>query len=242
MSTRAEPLPRTTQPHDLYPQASERALELNPHPPWDVDRFAEEQIRALVRQVFFPGWPKPARQVVFSAVDQAMDIGAVCMQVAHALTTQTPGTVCVAEVNLASPELPIVDETKCGPVSAPGGTDSLRKFSRQISDRLWFLPPEQFLGENRNGLSSAWLRGRLGDLRRDFDYTLLHAPPAGLSSEAALLGYLGDGVILVLEASSTRRIAAQRIQSMLQTANARLLGTVLSERTFPIPEQIYRKL
>jgi hypothetical protein len=29
---------------------------------------------------------------------------------------------------------------------------------------------------------------------------------------------------------------------LLQAANARLLGTVLSERTFPIPERIYRKL
>jgi len=32
---------------------------------WDPDAFGEEQIRGLVRQVFLPGWPKPARQVVF---------------------------------------------------------------------------------------------------------------------------------------------------------------------------------
>ena len=31
-------------------------------------------------------------------------------------------------------------------------------------------------------------------------------------------------------------------QEKLQAANARLLGTVLSERTFPIPETIYKKL
>jgi Mrp family chromosome partitioning ATPase len=46
----------------------------------------------------------------------------------------------------------------------------------------------------------------------------------------------------VLEARSTRKFAAQRVKSMLNSANARLLGTILTERTFPIPERIYRKL
>jgi len=57
-----------------------------------------------------------------------------------------------------------------------------------------------------------------------------------------LLGYLSDGVILVLEANSTRRAAAQRAVQVLHATNARLLGSVLSGRTFPIPEEIYRRL
>jgi len=55
---------------------------------WDPDAFAEEQIRGLVRQVFLPGWPKPARQVVFSPVDPETDISAICMQVGLALSAQ----------------------------------------------------------------------------------------------------------------------------------------------------------
>jgi Mrp family chromosome partitioning ATPase len=104
------------------------------------------------------------------------------------------------------------------------------------------MPMEVFLGEQPEGRSAAWLRGRLEQLRLDFDYTLLHAPAAGWSSEAALLGNMCDGVILVIEAGSTRRLVAQKVKAMLQAANARLLGTVLTERTFPIPEGIYRKL
>jgi len=57
-----------------------------------------------------------------------------------------------------------------------------------------------------------------------------------------LIGQLSDGVILGLEAHRTRRIAARITKERLQAANVRLLGVVLNQRTFPIPEGIYRKL
>jgi Mrp family chromosome partitioning ATPase len=71
---------------------------------------------------------------------------------------------------------------------------------------------------------------------------LIHAPPLSRRREAVLLGQLSDGVLLVLEANTTRRAAAQRAKSVLESSQVRLLGTVLSERTFPIPESLYRRL
>jgi hypothetical protein len=37
---------------------------------WNPEDFAREQIRGLVRQVFFSNVERPVRQVVFSAMDQ----------------------------------------------------------------------------------------------------------------------------------------------------------------------------
>jgi Mrp family chromosome partitioning ATPase len=99
-----------------------------------------------------------------------------------------------------------------------------------------------FQSENENALSAESLRSTVRELRLEFDYTVFHGPPAGLHSEAALLGQMSDGIVLVLKANSTRRVAAQKVIQKLQAANVRLLGTVLNERTFPIPERIYRKL
>ena len=96
--------------------------------------------------------------------------------------------------------------------------------------------------EKQYDLSSPWLRERLAELRLEFDYTLIQAPPAGLYSEAALLGQLSDGMILVLQANSTRRAAAKKVKQMLLATNVALLGAVLSERTFPIPQNLYKKL
>jgi hypothetical protein len=66
---------------------------------WDPKHFAEQQIRSLVQRVFFPGWPQPARQVVFSTVDDGADGGGTCARVCIAMAEQLPGTVCAVEVD-----------------------------------------------------------------------------------------------------------------------------------------------
>jgi succinoglycan biosynthesis transport protein ExoP len=56
------------------------------------------------------------------------------------------------------------------------------------------------------------------------------------------LGQLTDGLVLVLEANSTRREAALRITENLNAAHVQILGAVLNKRTFPIPGPLYSRL
>jgi hypothetical protein len=179
--------------------------------------------------------------VVLSAVDPEADIAPICLQVAEILAEQVTEKVCVVEANLHAPGLePAYGRNRNDGLYAPDTAKAMRQSSRQISRRLWLVSWEIALGQN--GFSASWLRNELGELRRQYEYAVLHAPPAGMYSEAALLGQLTDGVILVLEAHTTRRVAAQKAKETLLAAHARLLGTVLSERRFPIPERIYRRL
>jgi len=229
-----------------------RTLALGPSPraqaprgpaPWNPKRFAEEQIRWLVRQLFFPGWPRPARHVVFSAVDPYTKVAEICFEAGRVLSSQISGSVCLIEANAQNPELESrFGEKVLASESGRDGVGSLRNSARRISSKLWLAPLGLLLGENGGGLSDAWLGRRLSDFRLEFDYTLLHAPPAGLDSETAILGRLNDGVALVIEAHRTRRVTAQKAKEILQAANVKVLGTVLSERTFPIPEAVYRRL
>jgi hypothetical protein len=221
---------------------------------WNQDTFEQEQLRSLVRQIFFPGWSKSAKQVVFTAVDPHTAVRETCLRIAYALEAQTAGTICIVHAESAtgehtpyslfdsSEEFSTYGGTPQEPPAVQAKRESLRTSSRQISGKLWTMHMDVFLDGSISGRSAAWLHGRLEQLRSDFDFTLLQAPAAGISSEAALFGNLCDGVILVLQARSTRKVAAQRVKSMLNSANARLLGTILTERTFPIPERIYRKL
>jgi protein-tyrosine kinase len=239
---------------DLSPQALDevckaRSVEIEhqqlPSPGlavWDPDAFAEEQLRGLVRQIFLPGWPKPAHQVVFSPVDAETDISAICMQVGLALSAQVSGTTCLVEANLNSPGLEQVVEKNGHGLIANQERPTFPEPSPRLSNELWLVPRNVFLGENQGGLSGTWLRDRLTELRDSFDYTVLYGPPAGSGSEAALLASLCDGMVLIVEANSTRRAAAQQAKERLHSANARLLGTVLSERIFPIPDLIYKNL
>ena len=130
---------------------------------WNPDRFGEEQIRSLVRQVFLPGWPKPARQVVFCAVEDG-DVAEICLRVSQVLAAQIPGTVALVEAHLESaPESD--DYGTPTPVFRPGEFRPSRDKARRVSSHLWRVPREMFLGENEAGLSVEWLPGRLRELR-----------------------------------------------------------------------------
>jgi hypothetical protein len=230
----------STQLHVLTSIAGqERAKETPQIPlpiecaPRDLGSFAEEQLRRLVRQVFFPGWPKPARHAAFVGIESDTDVAAICLQVGQILATEIQGNTCVVET----------DPHATGTYSfeAKDGSRN-RNRARQVSNRLWWMPHAVFLEGSAPGISPVWLESRLEKFHADFDFTLLHLPAAARSSEAVLLGHLSDGVVLVVEANSTRRAKALATKEMLQAANVRILGTVLNGRRFPIPEGIYRRL
>jgi Mrp family chromosome partitioning ATPase len=82
----------------------------------------------------------------------------------------------------------------------------------------------------------------MAELREKFDYVLIDAPPISSYVDAVLLGQIADGVILVVEANSTRRETARMVKETFEGANVKLLGAILNNRTFPIPEALYRKL
>ncbi len=170
------------------------------------------KIRGLVRQLFYPGWPKPAHQVVFSAVDPETDIGEICLQVGLALSAQLSGSVCLVEADGMNPGLEqAIEKAGLNLVPTEGSRDS-RGSSRKLANELCLVPKSAFLGETRIALSGSLLRDQLMDLRQSFDYTLIHGPASGTRTEAALLGSLCDGVVLVVEANSTRRVAAQKVK------------------------------
>jgi MinD-like ATPase involved in chromosome partitioning or flagellar assembly len=138
--------------------------------------------------------------------------------------------------------LELVVEKNGHNVIANQDSSAFRDPSHRVSNQLWLIPRNVFRNDNENAWSGPWLKERLAELRKTFDYVVLYGPPAGAGSEAALLASLCDGMVLVVEANSTRRVAAQKVKERLHAANARLLGTVLSGRTFPIPDAIYRRL
>lgn len=211
--------------------------------PWDAGRFVDEQVQALIRQVFFPGFPRPAHQAVFSGASPETRTAKVCIRVAEALAADGAFEVCAVEADFRTRSMEVeLGGTSTGGRRTPELAEAVRMSSLQIASHLWLVPAETFLGTAKNRRSPAWLRSRLGALRREFDYAVIHAPSVGSGTEAGLLGHLADGLVLVLEANRTRRITVRNIRESLQSSNVRLLGAVLTQRTFPIPEGVYRRL
>jgi Mrp family chromosome partitioning ATPase len=80
-----------------------------------------------------------------------------------------------------------------------------------------------------NLLSGVRMRALLKELVQRFDLVILDTPPVLATADARILGSISDGVLLVVRAGHTDRLAAQRAQHQLLQAGARLLGVVLND-------------
>ena len=235
MSANAEVLPSSGMIGSRAQEATQpQVIAVHETKDWDPANFAREQIRGLVQRVFFADGSVPVRQVVFSAVGQHQDVECICGQVGEALALETHADVAIVGRQHQR------GQTIKG--SQNRGTGAIKSWSTRLATNLWHVPgfDPRDCGE-ASGTGAYWL-SCLAALRDEFEYAVIQGPEAGVSNEAALLGQLADGIILVVGAHSTRKATARKIKQTLEGTHSRILGTVLSERRFPVPERIYRRL
>ncbi len=83
---------------------------------------------------------------------------------------------------------------------------------------------------------------RLAELRAAGQPVLLHAGRERALPEDLLQGGAVDAVVLLARAARTRRAALQTAVHRLSLTGVPLLGCVLLDRTYPVPEKLYQLL
>lgn len=209
----------------------------------NLEILTQEEVK-LVQSIFRSLHLGGPRVVVFSAVEHGNGSSLVCARAAETLADRMGGSVCVVDANLRSPAL----HRHFGADNVRGFTDmviesgSIRSFTKKLEGRnLWLLTCGFHTLDPQALLSSDRLRLRISELRTEFDHVLIDAPPVKLYTDAILLGQSADGVVLIVEANSTRRESAQKSKEDLESSGVKLLGAILNKRTFPVPEFLYRK-
>jgi capsular exopolysaccharide synthesis family protein len=213
--------------------------------PLAVDHTAYEEALKVVQRIFLAEASEPPRMVVFAAVDKGSGCTQITARVAESLTNNVRGSICLVEANLRSPSLPALFGTTnhYGLTDAVMNEGDIRSFAKPLyNENLWLLSSGSLQADSAGLLHSQRLKTRLAELRKEFDYVVIDAPPLARYADAVTLGQIADGLVLVLEAHATRREVAQSIAGNLQAAKVRVLGAVLNKRTYPIPEAIYRKV
>jgi len=203
------------------------------------DERVRGEIQRLVQTLFLSGEGAPHR-VLFCGVDEREASGRLCTAAARMLANEVALPVCVVDGKLHAPSLQQFFHSD-GFFSSHGN-GSNRLHARQVDHNLWFIALQNVLLMSDSACGAEQLRSSLGEIGKAFAYVLIDAEPVGRQSDAVALAQATDGVVLVLEANSTRRVAALSAKETLETAGARLLGTVLNDRTFPVPETLYRRL
>jgi len=210
-----------------------------------MEGMVRDEITKLVQSLFlFPEVKRP-RRVVFAGTESGSGCTWICAHAAEVLASQIRASVCVVDCNLRSPRLhqQLGLENHHGLSDALNSSGPVRQYARQLSrTNLWLLSCGSTAENWQTLLASDRMRQRLTELRAAFDYILIDATPLGICNDAIVLGGLSDGVVLVLKANSSRREKARQALQDLRAANIPIFGAILNQRTFPIPDRIYRRL
>jgi receptor protein-tyrosine kinase len=228
-------LPEEPAPPPKKPAAP--AIPFKKEPP---DAEIAKLVQRLFSQAGKGGGPKV---VSFSGIARDDRSGWICARAGEALAEHAEGSVCMVEANLWSPQLHVQlnASNQKGLAEALTSCGHIRDFAVPLSGKKLWLIPSGFV---KPGFSASMerYRERFAELREAFDFVLISAPALSRESEATFIGQLADGVVLIVEANQTRREMVRRVKEQLESARVQILGAVLDQRTFPIPDKLYQRL
>lgn len=223
---------------DIAPAASQTPSSLEP--------TVREETLKLVQRVFLThGQTAAPRVVLFATIDVSKGCNWLCSVAANLLAKSVTGSVCLVEGDVREPALSDALGVQCerGLVDALQEDGPVREFAKPIGpDNLWLLSAGGALQDSTVWLNSERMKHTLRAIRSEFDYVVMNAPPLNAFADGMALGRLVDGVVLVLEANTTRREAAVRVTESLRATSIPVLGAVLNNRTFPIPAAVYKRI
>ena len=192
-------------------------------------------------------------RTVFQAVDEE---GKTRNRIV-AVTSSVPGEGVSYVVNTLAKEIAARTQKRVLAVDSMGLQNIRISDPHQLSaqcsetqiDNLLTLPAASGLvGFRRGSQPSLWQTDpeyRLScikALRWNFDYVLIDCPSLKVSSDAATLAPIVDGVAVVVEAGRTRREQIHRSKKVVEQAGGNFLGFVLNQRRYPVPGWLYRRL
>lgn len=202
--------------------------------------WASDQMGGLVERVFLQPARTPPHVVVFAAIDHGNGCSQIAAAAARTLAASAPGPVCLVEANFRSPALPRM----LGTTNYQGFTNalleqgSIRSFMKPMgSGCLWLLSSGPLAADSPKLLAAERLRARFVELRAEFHFVIVDAPPLSGYADAIALGQLSDGMVIILEAGSTRRDAASTAVNSVRASRVQILGAVLNKGAVPSGER-----
>jgi capsular exopolysaccharide synthesis family protein len=213
--------------------------------PLGFDGMAREECLNLVQRIFLSQPGNHSRAIVFAGIDKGDGCSRICVETARILAANTSASVCIVDANFRTPSLPDLFgiANHKGLANALVEEGGVRTFAKQLKpSNLWLLSAGGLVPGSSVLLNSDRLKLRLQELREQFAYILIDSAALNLYGDAVALGKITDGVVVVLQADSTRRESALKALESLRQSQVEVLGAVLNRRTFPIPNFLYRRL
>ena len=196
----------------------------------------KDQIFTLVQKLFQSNGGPRIRCVAFLGCTETSSATSVCARTAQTLAEQVRDRVCVVDAKFENPSV----HRFFGKDNITGLRDAVshsrrgENFVNQVEEsNLWVLSAGDPGTGRTAAVSQRGLAECLAELRGDFQYVLIDAPPLSGRSEISALGQVADGAVLVVNAWGVSADMADRGRARLRRANVRLLGMVLNQDQAP---------
>ena len=109
-------------------------------------------------------------------------------------------------------------------------------------DNLTFIASGSVPENPAELLASENMKSFLSEARARFDYVIIDTPPIIPVTDSGIVGSQVDGVLLMVQAGRTQRGIVRRAEELLHQSHSTILGHVLTNIEYHLPEYIYRYL
>jgi capsular exopolysaccharide synthesis family protein len=151
---------------------------------------------------------------------------------------ETGAKVALVDANMRTPGVGryLALESNLGLADVLTGSATVREALQDSLDgRLTVLPPGERPVDPGEVLASPRLGATMRRLTERFDIVLVDAPPLHAVADAAVLGKVTDGALLVVRANHTPTLDVQRSVDLLERVGARVAGAVLNALPRKLP-------
>lgn len=195
-------------------------------------------------QIYLLLQDKNAKTVMFSGAVEHEGVSAILANLASYFSHAGARKVLVIDTNLRKPSL----HTAFKVPQADGLTEiiegkiNLDKGTKKLSDNLYLISSGKISLNPATLLNSHAMIDILKTAKERYDIILLDSPAAVVSRDAFILSQRVDTVVISVNEGKTRRPVVKAVIDAFTRSKADIMGVVLNNRTFPIPQRLYNKV
>lgn len=198
----------------------------------------------LADQMFIFMKVQKLKTILFVSADPDPDNSTISVNLGYALAG-IGANVLVVDANITRP----VVHKLLSLGEMPGLADVLKNDSLKIEDTVYtkdtnfnVLPVGTVLQDTTGLLDEKHMKPIIKHCRNKYDAVLIDCTLINKMSDIAVLSSTADGVVIIANEGRDHLHATRTTIAMLNKYNANVIGGILNNRTFPIPEWIYNRI
>lgn len=192
--------------------------------------FIQNAVKTLATNIRFASVDNPVRSIVVTSSIPNEGKTTIATNLAQALASSGKNVLIVeCDMRRRSLASALGTHARNGIYAVLSGQVELDDAVVRTSTRnVWFLDSEPHIPNPVDILGSKRFHSFIERLKDEYDYVVLDTPPLSAFIDAAVLGSIADGTLLVVRRNFVRREEVLSSYEQLKKAEANVLGTVLN--------------